>query len=274
MKKVAIQGIKGSYHHQVALNYFGKEIELIEFLSFDELANSIANNNCDYGVMAIENSIAGSIIPNYALIDNLKLKITGEYYININHQLMAINGSKIEDLEVVASHPMALLQCKNFFKKYPQITLVEDKDTAEVALRIQRDNIKKMGAIASVHASELYNLNILSKNIQTIKNNETRFVIVSKKSLINDSKSNKASIKFSLSHKTGSLATILNILRDCNLNLTKIQSLPIIETPWKYSFFIDTTYDSIDSLEKALKLIDENSESLKVLGTYKNNIND
>ena len=165
MKKVAIQGIKGSYHHQVALNYFGKEIEIIEFLSFDELANSIANNNCDYGVMAIENSIAGSIIPNYALIDNLKLKIAGEYYININHQLMAINGSKIEDLEVVASHPMALLQCKNFFKKYPQITLVEDKDTAEVALRIQRDNIKKMGAIASVHASELYNLNILSKNM-------------------------------------------------------------------------------------------------------------
>tara|TARA_B100001175_G_scaffold317729_1_gene336014 strand:+ start:466 stop:1290 length:825 start_codon:yes stop_codon:yes gene_type:complete len=274
MKKVAIQGIKGSYHHQVALNYFGKEIELLEFLSFDELANSIANNYCDYGVMAIENSIAGSIIPNYALIDNLNLKIAGEYYININHQLMAINGSKIEDLEVVASHPMALLQCKNFFKKYPQITLVEDKDTAEVALRIQRDNIKKMGAIASVHASELYNLNILSKNIQTIKNNETRFVIVSKKSLINDSKSNKASIKFSLSHKTGSLATILNILRGCNLNLTKIQSLPIIETPWKYSFFIDTTYDSIDSLEKALKLIDENSESLKVLGTYKNNIND
>lgn len=274
MKKVAIQGIKGSYHHQVALNYFGQEIELLEFLSFDELANSIANNNCDYGVMAIENSIAGSIIPNYALIDNLNLKITGEYYININHQLMAISGSKIQDLEVVASHPMALLQCKNFFKKYPKITLIEDKDTAEVAFRIQRDNIQKMGAIASVHASELYNLNILSKDIQTIKNNETRFVIISKNSLINDSKSNKASIKFSLSHKTGSLAAILNILRDCNLNLTKIQSLPIIETPWKYSFFIDTTYDSIVSLEKALKLIDENSESLKVLGIYKNNIND
>lgn len=274
MKKVAIQGIKGSYHHQVALNYFGQEIELLEFLSFDELANSIVNNNCDYGVMAIENSIAGSIIPNYALIDNLNLKITGEYYININHQLLALSGSKIQDLEVVASHPMALLQCKNFFKKYPKITLIEDKDTAEVAFRIKRDNIQKMGAIASVHASELYNLNILSKDIQTIKNNETRFVIISKNSLINDSKSNKASIKFSLSHKTGSLAAILNILRDCNLNLTKIQSLPIIETPWKYSFFIDTTYDSIVSLEKALKLIDENSESLKVLGIYKNNIND
>tara|TARA_B100000780_G_scaffold263873_1_gene218085 strand:- start:3293 stop:4117 length:825 start_codon:yes stop_codon:yes gene_type:complete len=274
MKKVAIQGIKGSYHHQVALDYFGKEIELLEFLSFDEVANSIANNNCDHGVMAIENSIAGSIIPNYALIDNLNLNITGEYYININHQLMAITGSKIQDLEIVASHPMALLQCKNFFKKYPKITLVEDKDTAEVAYRIQRDKIMRMGAIASIHASKLYDLDILSADIQTIKNNETRFVIISKKSLKNDSKSNKASIKFSLSHKTGSLAVILNILKDANLNLTKIQSLPIIEIPWKYSFFIDITYDLVDSLEKALKLIYQKSESLKVLGIYQNNIND
>ena len=130
MNKVAIQGIKGSYHHQVAIDYFGEKIELSEFFSFDEVADSIANENCNSGIMAIENSIAGSIIPNYALIDKLNLKIIGEYYININHQLMAINGSKIEDLEIVASHPMALLQCKNFFKKYPNITLVEDKDTA------------------------------------------------------------------------------------------------------------------------------------------------
>ena len=272
MNKVAIQGIKGSYHHQVAINYFGEKIELFEFLSFDEVAASLANNNCNLGVMAIENSIAGSIIPNYALIDKLNLKIVGEYYININHQLMAMDGSEIEDLEIVASHPMALLQCKNFFKKYPKITLVEDKDTAEVAFKIQRDKIKKMGAIASVYASELYGLNILSKDIQNIKNNETRFVIVSKRNLDNDSINDKASINFTLSHKTGSLAIILNILNDCNLNLTKIQSIPIIEIPWKYSFFIDTTYNSNDDLEKALKLIDEKSESLKVLGIYQNNV--
>ena len=274
MNKVAIQGIKGSYHHQVAIDYFGEKVELSEFMSFDEVAYSIANENCRSGIMAIENSIAGSIIPNYALIDKLNLNIIGEYYININHQLMAINGSKIEDIEIVASHPMALLQCKKFFKKHPKITLVEDKDTAEVAFRIQRDNIKNMGAIASVYASELYGLNILSQDIQTIKNNETRFVIVSKIGSKNTSKNDKASIKFSLSHKTGSLAVILNILKDCNLNLTKIQSLPIIEIPWKYSFFIDTTYDSNENLEKALKLIDNSSESLKVLGIYQNNIND
>ena len=274
MKKVAIQGIKGSYHHQVATEYFENEIEIIEFLSFDEVANSIVQSHCDFGVMAIENSIAGSIIPNYALIDKLNLNINGEYYININHQLMAISGSKFEDLEIVASHPMALLQCKNFFKKYPKITLVEDKDTAEVAYRIQIEKIKNMGAIASVNGAKLYELNILCKDIQTIKNNETRFVIISKNSKDHDKGNNKASIKFSLSHRTGSLATILNILKDCNLNLTKIQSLPIIEIPWKYSFFIDTTFELYDNLKVALKLIDDKSESLKVLGIYQNNIND
>ena len=130
--------------------------------------------------MAIENSIAGSIIPNYALIDGLNLKIVGEYYININHQLMALPGTTIKDLSTVSSHPMALLQCKSFFKSHPKITLIEDKDTAEVAYRIQRDKIKNLGAIASTNAAKLYDLEILSRNIQTIKNNETRFVIVSK----------------------------------------------------------------------------------------------
>ena len=272
MSKVAIQGIRGSYHHQVGIDFFGKEIELLEFMSFDELVSSIVNNKCEMGVMAIENSIAGSIIPNYALIDNSNLKIIGEHYININHQLMALKGTKIKDLNVVASHPMALLQCKEFFKKYPKITLVEDKDTADVALRIQKNKIKNMGAIASFEASKIYELEILSKNIQTIKNNETRFVIISKNLFEDDSKCNKASIKFVLNHKTGSLSSVLEILKDNNLNLTKIQSLPIVKTPWKYSFFVDTTFSSIDYLNKALKLIDEKSEFLKVLGIYQNKI--
>jgi len=127
-----------------------------------------------------------------------------------------------------------------------------------------------MGAIASVYASELYDLEILSKNIQTIKNNETRFVVVSKETLKENTNSNKVSFKFSLSHETGSLASILNVLKDYNLNLTKIQSLPIIETPWKYSFFVDTTFDLLDNLNKSLIIIREKSESLKVLGIYKN----
>jgi prephenate dehydratase len=186
---------------------------------------------------------------------------------------MALPGTKIKDLSTVSSHPMALLQCKSFFKSYPKITLIEDKDTAEVAYRIQRDKIKNLGAIASTNAAKLYDLEILNRNIQTIKNNETRFVIVSKLYFENNI-NNKASLKFSLSHKTGSLALVLNILKEYNLNLTKIQSLPIIEIPWKYSFFIDITFDQYDNFNNALDLIKEKSASLKVLGIYKNHRND
>ena len=185
---------------------------------------------------------------------------------------MALPGSSLDDLKLVASHPMALLQCKDFFKNFYNITLVEDKDTAEVAKRISENKIKNTGAIASVYASELYGLEILSKNIQTIKNNETRFVVISKNPLSKDLELNKASIKFSLSHETGSLASVLNTLKEFDLNLTKIQSLPIIEIPWKYSFFIDITFKSVSDLNKSLKHIEKKAELIKILGVYKNKI--
>ncbi|MDB3927441.1 prephenate dehydratase [Flavobacteriaceae bacterium] len=270
MKKIGIQGIKGSYHDQVAKEYFGDSTEVNEFLSFDELADSVACGDSDFGIMAIENSIAGSIIPNYALIDNLNLNIVGEYFININHQLMVYPGIKIEDIKFVSSHPMALLQCKKFLKRYPHITLVEEKDTADVAKTILKNEIKNTAAIASVEAANIYGLDIIFSNIQTIKNNETRFVIISKVLSKNENLNDKASLKFSLSHETGSLASVLSILKNYNLNLTKIQSLPIVEIPWKYSFFIDTTFNNINDFNKAFELINEKSESLKLLGIYKN----
>jgi len=270
MKTVGIQGIKGSYHDQVAKDYFGKSLIVNEFLSFDDLALSVNKGESEFGVMAIENSIAGSIIPNYALIDSHDLHIVGEYFININHQLMVLRGLRIEDIKYVSSHPMALLQCKRFFKKYPHITLVEEKDTAEVAKRISENNVKDTAAVASVQAAKIYDLDIISKNIQTIKKNQTRFVIVSKNKIKNGGLLNKASLKFSLSHKTGSLAFVLDILKKYNLNLTKIQSLPIIEIPWKYSFFVDTTFISLDDFNNAVNIIKNEAESLKVLGVYKN----
>lgn len=270
MKKIGIQGIKGSYHDQVARSYFGDSVNIQEFMSFDDLAISVSKSESDFGVMAIENSIAGSIIPNYALIDNLNLRLVGEYFININHQLMVYPGVKIEDLKYISSHPMALLQCKRFLKKYPYITLVEEKDTADVSKKIAENNIKDTGAIASIQAAEIYGLEIISSDIQTIKNNETRFVIISKESKSIKGLSNKASLKFSLSHKTGSLAFVLKVLKNYNLNLTKIQSLPIIEIPWKYSFFVDTTFDSIENFNDAIDLIKQEAESLKILGIYKN----
>lgn len=269
-KAIAIQGIKGSFHHIVAQHYFGSEVEFVACLSFDEAVNSLLNKETDAVVMALENSIAGSIIPNYALIDTHDLHIVGEEYLDIQHHLMILPGQGIQDIKEVYSHPMALLQCKTFFKKHPHIKLIEDKDTAEVAQRIQKQQLKGVAAIASKLASELFELEILAESIQTIKHNETRFVIVKRESELIESEINKASLKFELEHKRGSLATILNVMSDCQLNLTKIQSLPKIETPWKYAFFVDVTFDNYNNFKKALSILEIMAEDFKVLGHYKN----
>lgn len=272
-KKIAIQGIKGSFHHQVAQEYFYANIEVDECLSFEELVDSLLENKSSQAVMAIENSIAGAIIPNYALIDKNNLEIIGEYYLDIHQNLMALKGQKIDAILEVHSHPMALLQCMEFLKKYPNIKLVEDKDTAETARRIHQKQIKGIAAIASKNASKLYDLEILAPEIQTVNNNMTRFVIVSKNKIeIDKSNINKASLKFELDHKRGSLAAILNVMSDCKLNLTKIQSLPKIETPWKYSFFVDITFDDYNDFQKAKSIIEIMAEYFKVLGEYEKKI--
>ena len=270
MKTIAIQGIKGSYHHQVACEYFGDDQLWEECLTFDSLAKSLQSGKSDYAVMALENSIAGSIIPNYALIDDYNLQIVGEHYLNIHHQLMALPGSTISDIKEVASHPMALLQCKDFFDKYPQIRLLEDKDTAEVAQKISAQKLTGIAAIASQSAAKLYGLEILAKNIQSIENNATRFVILKAQSDDDIKGINKASFKFVLEHKRGSLAAILNVLSDCSINLTKIQSLPIIKTPWKYAFFVDVTFEDVLHYEKAKSILEIMTESFKIHGAYKN----
>jgi prephenate dehydratase len=269
--KIAIQGIKGSFHHQVAQEYYKEEVVVDECLSFEELVDSLLSGKSEQAVMAIENSIAGPIIPNYALIDKNDLHIIGEHYLRIHQNLMALKGQKIEDITEVHSHPMALLQCMDFLKKYPNIKLVEDKDTAETARRIQEKQLKGIAAIASKTASEMYGLEILAPEIQTIKNNMTRFVIIKKEnSFVAEDEINRASLKFELDHKRGSLATILNVMSDCKMNLTKIQSLPKIETPWKYSFFVDVTFEKYADYSKAKSLLAIMAEYFKVLGEYKN----
>jgi prephenate dehydratase len=269
--KIAIQGIKGSNHHQVAKDCFGDEIELVECFSFDELVDKLLSNEADQGVMAIENSIAGSIIPNYALVNHNNLHIIGEYYLNIHHNLMMLKGQKISDISEVSSHPMALLQCKEYFRQYPHIKLVEDVDTAETAKRIQEQKLANVAAIAPKVAAELYGLDIVANDIQTIKNNATRFIIVqTKKTVLPEAEITKASIRFITDHKRGSLAAVLNVMSDCRLNLTKIQSLPVIETPWKYAFFVDVTFNDFADFTKAKSLLNIMSEDFKVLGEYKN----
>ncbi|MBR9913912.1 MAG: prephenate dehydratase [Algicola sp.] len=271
IKSVAIQGIKGSFHHIVSEQFFDETISVNECLTFDAVADSILNNQSEAAIMAIENSIAGSIIPNYALIDLHGLHIIGEHYLDIQHHLMALPNQSILEIEEVYSHPMALLQCKTFFKQYPHIKLIEDKDTAEVARRIQEGQISKVAAIASALAAQLFGLEILAESIQTIKHNETRFFVVkTKNSEIPEAEINKASVKFELDHKRGSLATILNVLSDCKLNLTKIQSLPKMDTPWKYAFFVDVTFEDYKDYKKAKTIMEIMAQDFKVLGEYKN----
>jgi len=271
INSVAIQGVKGSFHHIVANDYFSSDTEVLECLSFDRAVESLISGKTDAVIMAIENSIAGSIIPNYALIDANNLNIVGEYYLDIQHHLMALPGQKISDIKEVISHPMAFLQCKQFFKKYPEIKLVEDKDTAEVAQRIQNEGLTGVAAIASELAANLFELEILERSIQTIRHNETRFVIVKRENHeIPENEINKASVKFELDHQRGSLATVLNVMSDCKLNLTKIQSLPKIDTPWKYAFFVDITFDAYEDHVKAKSVLNIMAQDFKVLGEYKN----
>ena len=270
-KIIAIQGAEGSNHHKVARDFYGESIQLKECMSFDVLVDSLLDNTSKLGIMAIENTIAGSIIPNYALIDKHNLHIIHEEYLNIHHHLMALKGQDIKDIKEVWSHPMALLQCKEFFKKHPHIKLVEDVDTAEVAKRIAKNNLVGIAAIAPKIAAEIFDLIVIEDEIQTIKDNSTRFVIVQTTEPNNGiNEINKASIKFQLNHKRGSLAAILNVLSDCKMNLTKIQSLPVIDTPWKYSFFVDVTFDEYKNYEKAKAIIEIMAEEFKILGTYKN----
>ena len=267
--KVAIQGKQGSFHHIVAQHYFGDALSLIPCDTFDATIASLVTNTADQAVMAIENSIAGSIIPNYALIDQNDLKIVGEYGLSIHHNFMALPGQTLSDIKEVHSHPMALLQCKNFFHQHPHIRLVEAEDTAEEAQRISKNQIKGIGAIASQEAADLYQLTVFASSIQTIKNNVTRFVIVQKKGdLVPETQINKAALKFTLDHQRGSLAAVLNVMSDCQLNLTKIQSLPVIETPGKYAFFVDVTFEDFSHYDKARKLIAIMASKFKILGEY------
>ena len=271
IKSAAIQGIKGSFHHIVSKEFFEDEVAVDECMTFDETVHSVITGKTDAAILAIENSIAGSIIPNYALIDSKELHIIGEHFLDIQHHLLALPGQGIQDIKEVWSHPMALLQCKAFFKTYPHIRLVEDRDTAEVAKRIQENNIKGVAAIASALAADLYKLYILEKSIQTISHNETRFVIVKKQnSMLPKEMINKASVKFELEHKRGSLASVLNVFSDCKLNLTKIQSLPKIDTLWKYAFFVDVTFQSYSDFEKTKAIMNIMAQDFKVLGEYKN----
>jgi prephenate dehydratase len=266
--KVAIQGIRGSYHHQAAEKFFGKSsLELQELESFKKVAQTIQKNNADYGLIAIENTIAGTLLPNYSLVTKYDLKIIGEVHLPIQHQLMVLPGTKFDEIQEIQSHPMAILQCDQFLEHHSQIRIVETNDTASTAHKIQTMKLKNIAAIASELSAEIYGLEIVKRNIQTFSKNFTRFFVVAKEAEIPE-KFNKASILFTTPHQSGSLASILNELVYLNVNMEKIQSVPIIEKPWEYAFHVDVSFESMEDFELLIKRIQLKTNYLKILGQY------
>jgi len=267
--KVAIQGIPGSFHHQVALLNFGKEAQVLPFMSFEEVAKSVTSGASEVGIMAIENSIAGAILPNYDLIDRYDLFIHEEYYLPISHQFIALPGQTIADISEVRSHPMALLQCKTFLSKHPQIQLIDDLDTASVAKRIQEEKLRGVAAIASEIAAEIYGLEILAPQIQTVQDNFTRFIFLTKEKSSRKEAPNKVSFKITIRNEAGGLAKLLTMLADKNLNLSKIQSIPLMDKPWDYAFFIDAEFAAEQTYQEAVEQMKAEYGDLKIFGEYR-----
>lgn len=271
--KIAIQGIESSFHH-LAVNKMlnTDQVDLIKCNSFENVATKLNDFSSEYAVIAIENTITGTILPNYKLIDVNNFKIIGEVYLNIQLHLMGLEGESIHDIKEVYSHPIALLQCKEYLRKFPpQFKVVEGKDTAFEAKKIKTQNLRGVAAIAGAQVAQEFGLKILDSNIQNMKNNMTRFVLLSRNQDVIPKNANKASLKFELRHESGSLSNTLKLFSLFNINLTKIQSIPIIDKPWQYSFFVDVLFENYTLLTELLKVLETELQELKVLGVYTHN---
>lgn len=269
--KVSIQGFEGCFHQEAANKFFGAEVNVICCSTFREVVKIAEHKNeSDAGIMAIENSIAGSILPNYNLLQKSKLKIIGEVYLHIRQNLMVNPGVKLNDIREVHSHPMAILQCDKFLDKH-NWKLVETEDTALSAKQVHQHRSKHIAAIASRLAAEIYQLEIIAPNIHTLKNNYTRFLVLQKAGEVQETENaNKASINFHTDHSRGSLARVLSNIADAGINLSKLQSMPIPGSDFKYSFHADLEFESRQQLAKALATIKDKTDSLQILGIYKN----
>jgi prephenate dehydratase len=268
--KVAIQGIEGCFHQKAANEYFAQKTEPVCCMTFSELIEKVESGEADYGIMAIENMIAGSILPNYDLIMHSNLHIIGEYYLYISQNIMALPGTKIEDVEQVFSHPMAFHQCREYLRSH-KLRLIEKEDTALSAKIIQESNIKNTAAIAADIAAEMYGLEIIDNDIQTNKKNYTRFVVLSLKPNTNGA-SNKASICFSTANESGCLAKVLNVFSANCINLSKIQSHPKIGEDWQYYFYVDLQFDHVDTFHKCKNEILPLCSEYYELGIYKDEL--
>jgi prephenate dehydratase len=271
VKRIAIQGGYGAFHEIAAYSYFENEdIEIVPRNTFKDLFKALKQGQVDFGITAIENSIAGSILPNYTLLQESNLNIVGEIYLRIRQNLVALPGQTILDIREVHSHPMAILQCQRFFDEHPRITLIDSMDTALSAKEIADHQLMGVAAISSSQAAKRYQLNIIAESIETHKMNYTRFLILKGKN--GDSQEipsvNKASLIFALAHKIGGLSKVLSILSYYDINLAKVQSMPIVGKDWEYQFFVDVEIDDYYYYKQAIEAIRPFTNGLLILGEY------
>lgn len=275
MKKVAIQGALGSYHDIAAHKYFeGEEIELICCATFEDVFEAIRKESQTIGMAAIENTIAGSLLHNYELLKQSNTQIIGEHKLRISHCICCLPDEGWDDITEVNSHPIALMQCREFLGQHPGIKVVETEDTALSAEIIRKKEMRGHAAICSKAAAELHGMKVLQEGIETNKHNFTRFLVVADPWQVDElnrhrsSAPNKASIVFTLPHTEGSLSQVLSILSFYRINLTKIQSLPIIGREWEYQFYVDVAFDNLLRYKQSIAAITPLTKELKILGEY------
>lgn len=274
MKRVAIQGGLGAYHGIAAENFFGEEVEIVPCITFRDIFTTIKKEPNTIWIIAIENTIAGSLLGNYDLLKENKLPIAGEYKQRISHCLAALPGQTIHDIKEVESHPIALMQCTEFLDTLPGVRIIEHEDTALAAKDVAEKHLSTTAAICSTKAAEIYGLNILARGIETNKHNFTRFLIIANPWVVDELQKgevlNKSSIVFTTPHSEGSLSKVLSVFSFYGINLTKIQSLPIIGREWEYQFYVDLTFSDLTRYKQSLQAIRPLTSELKLLGEYPN----
>ncbi|RYF83140.1 MAG: ACT domain-containing protein [Chitinophagaceae bacterium] len=269
--RVAIQGIRASFHEEAAYKFFGKDIKTIECNSFKQTCESLAKDEADFVVMAIENSIAGSLLPNYTLLRDYNFAIVGEVYLPIQLHLLALPGVKFEDIKYVTSHPIAIRQCIDFFDEFPHLKVVESSDTAACAKKIQDEQLTDTVAIANMLAAELYELNVIERRIESNKKNYTRFLILKKEKTDEVREINKASVCFQVGNHVGALSKVLNIFAENNVNLTKIQSMPVLGKRNEYYFYVDIEWEKVENYDLAIRKTLKYTVNFNIMGEYNKN---
>lgn len=269
-KKIAIQGTHASFHEEAAIKYFGQENDIVECESFKKTCELLKKKKVDYVVMAIENSLAGSILPNYNLLRDYRFNIVGELYLSIQLHLMALPGIKFKDIKYIESHPIAIRQCDDFLEENPQIKVSEGMDTASCAQKIKELGLNDTAAIANKMAAEVYGLNILEQRIETNKKNYTRFLILSN-NRENVSGANKASLSFQINNSVGALLSVLKCFEEENINMSKIQSMPVLGRRNEYEFYVDVEWEDQKNYDDALKKVLKHTINFNIMGEYLKN---